>query len=178
MNGIEIGACGNRRSLVPSALEALGAVAFAPSVVASGDNPVHLLETILTDVGGPELSGFRVEGEAPGIPETERIDLAPPFLKAGEGFLNYELAGNPESRFAKKHVEFGKTRLMTLPECVKVMMPPDWTKYSTATIDKLSLNNTRDRAAMAAFPDASLKAALDRTAPGWREVPVLGGLHD
>jgi glycosyltransferase involved in cell wall biosynthesis len=100
------------------------------------------------------------------------------FLKAGEGFLNYELAGNPESRFAKKHVEFGKTRLMTLPEAVKVMMPPDWTRYSTATIDKLSLNNTRDRAAMTAFPDASLVAALDRTAPGWREVPVLGDLHD
>jgi hypothetical protein len=100
------------------------------------------------------------------------------FLKTGEGFLNYELAGNPESRFARKRVEFGKTRLMTLPEAVRVMMPKGWTRYSTAPSDKLALNNTRDRAAATAFPDASLEAALDRTAPGWRTVPVLGALHD
>ena len=92
------------------------------------------------------------------------------FMKAGDGFRNYELVENPESRFAKKRVEFEKTRLMTLTETIRQMTPTGMQHISGKTPGKLALNYTRDSAVAAAFKYPDLESALDATSPGWRQM--------
>jgi hypothetical protein len=96
------------------------------------------------------------------------------FLKTGDGFRNYELLENPNSRFARKRVEFDKGKLLNLRDACRLMTPGKLDKLSASTGGKLALNFARDKAVSTAFPDATLLDALDRSSPGWREVPGLG----
>ncbi len=96
------------------------------------------------------------------------------FLKTGDGFRNYELANNPESRFARKRVEFDQSRLLTLPGAIKAMAPSTFDRLSAKTGGKLALNLARDEAAKAAFPDATLEDSLSRLSPGWHDIAGLG----
>ncbi|NOX73187.1 MAG: glycosyltransferase family 2 protein [Alphaproteobacteria bacterium] len=96
------------------------------------------------------------------------------FLKTGDGFRNYELVDNPESRFARKRVDFEQSPMLSLPAAVKAMGPTSLERLSAKTGGKLALNLARDKAVKAAFPDATLKQALDRLSPGWHDVPGLG----
>lgn len=95
------------------------------------------------------------------------------FMKSGEGFRNYELTENPESRFAKKRGEFEKTRLMTLAETIREMTPSGMQHLSGKTPGKLALNYARDSAVAAAFDFPDLETAINETSPGWRELPGL-----
>jgi glycosyltransferase involved in cell wall biosynthesis len=96
------------------------------------------------------------------------------FLKTGDGFRNYELPDNPESRFARKRVDFDQSRMLSLPDALKAMTPSSFDRLSAKTGGKLALNLARDDAARTAFPDASLEDALTRLSPGWRNVAGLG----
>ncbi len=96
------------------------------------------------------------------------------FLKAGGGFKNYELAENPQSRFARKQEKFNASDLLSLPEACKQLKPGTRERLSARLMDKLALKVDRDQAALATFPDVDLATALDRLSPGWRDVPGLG----
>ncbi|MDA0224385.1 MAG: glycosyl transferase [Proteobacteria bacterium] len=96
------------------------------------------------------------------------------FLKSGAGFVNYELQSNPDSRFAKKKVEFDQTAMLDIKQAIAAISPGRMDRVSASTGGKLALNYGRDKAVAAAFPDASLEAALDRLSPDWRQVPGLG----
>jgi len=95
------------------------------------------------------------------------------FLKAGSGFRNYELAQNPDSRFARKKTEFDQTALLSLQDALAAIAPGRLERICARTGGKLALNYARDLAACTAFPDATLAEALDRLSPGWRAVPGL-----
>lgn len=99
------------------------------------------------------------------------------FLKSGEGFGNYELGANPDSRFAKKRVEFDKTRLLTLRQAIAAMTPQGLGRLHGSAGGKLALNYARDKATAAAFPFDDLAAALDALSPGWQAMPGLDGLN-
>jgi len=96
------------------------------------------------------------------------------YLKAGQGFRNYELDSNPDSRFARKRARLDQTRMLGLPNAVREIRPRLPARLSALFSDKKALNCARDLAAAEAFPDASLEQALDRLSPGWRQVPGLG----
>lgn len=96
------------------------------------------------------------------------------FLKSGAGFVNYELNSNPGSRFVKKKVEFEQTAMLDIKQAIAAITPGRLDRVSATTGGKLALNYARDKAVAAAFPDATLVAALDRLSPEWRQVPGLG----
>ncbi|MCB1366617.1 MAG: hypothetical protein KDK00_02540 [Rhodobacteraceae bacterium] len=96
------------------------------------------------------------------------------FLKAGDGFGNYELDANPASRFARKRDRFANTRLLELPGAMRDLRPGASERLAALASDKLRLKTARDGAAAGMFPDATLEDALDRLSPGWREVLGLG----
>lgn len=97
------------------------------------------------------------------------------FLKTGGGFQNYELAENPESRFARKQEKFAGSDVLELPQAVQALRPGFSEKLVARTHDKHRLKSDRNRAAADVFTDTSLIAALDRLSPGWQAIAGLGG---
>ena len=97
------------------------------------------------------------------------------YLKTGEGFRNYELAENPDSRYAKKRQAFRQSQLIDLPQAVAALAPGPGLRLAALLAPKARLTLARNRAARHELGDATLEAALDRTSPGWRD--VLAG-HD
>ncbi len=100
------------------------------------------------------------------------------YLKTGEGFRNYELADNPNSRFGRKKSQFRQSDLLTLPEAVRAISPSGIKRRAAALGGKFALNHARNMAAAPAFPDPSLADALDRLSPGWRKIAGLDERHD
>ena len=92
------------------------------------------------------------------------------YLKKGAGFRNYELADNPDSRFARKKTRFEESPLITLAEA-KVALKPgplDWLKASL--FEKSRLTYDRDCAIQESFEDETVEQALDRLNPGWQRL--------
>jgi len=96
------------------------------------------------------------------------------FLKSGAGFFNYELGENPNSRFARKKVEFDQTEMLHLADAITAIMPGRINRLSASTGGKLALNFARDKSVAEAFAYPGLEAALDDLSPGWRMVDGLG----
>ncbi len=92
------------------------------------------------------------------------------YLKAGEGFRNYELGANPDSRYAKKRHAFRQSRMVDLPQAVAALAPGPGLWLAALVAPKARLTLARNRAARRELGDATLEAALDRTSPGWRDV--------
>src|SRR5689334_4911776 len=53
----------------------MGALHDAPAVIAAGNDQIHLLPLVLTDIGQPQHAGFTVERKPPGIPDPEGKDF-------------------------------------------------------------------------------------------------------
>lgn len=92
------------------------------------------------------------------------------FLKSGDGFGNYELADNPDSRFGRKRVAFERTALLDLPAARRAITPSARALLARGIGGKAGMLINRDAAITESFPDDSLVAALDRTSPGWRDL--------
>lgn len=95
------------------------------------------------------------------------------FLKAGEGFENYELSENPNSRYAKKRARFQKTRLLPLRDAGRTLKPSIADRIAAQLSDKNHLKVDRNLAASQTFTDKTLEQAMDRLSPGWRDIPGL-----
>jgi len=96
------------------------------------------------------------------------------YLKSGQGFGNYELVDNPDSRFARKLNDLNTSRMLDLPDIRQRLAPGLRARLSAVAGGKAGLTYARNHAVSAAFPDASLEDALDRLSPGWRDIPGLG----
>ena len=90
------------------------------------------------------------------------------FLKAGGGFANYDLAANPASRFARKQARLADSRLWSLPQARRALAPGAGRRLRATLDAKERLATARDAAFAQTFPQDTLDAALDATAPGWR----------
>jgi len=92
------------------------------------------------------------------------------YLKKGAGFRNYELADNPDSRFARKKTRFEKSPLITLAEAKQALKPGplDWLKASL--FEKPRLTYDRGRVIQETFKDETVEQALDRLNPGWQHL--------
>jgi len=96
------------------------------------------------------------------------------YLKAGQGFKNYELNDNPDSRFARKKVQFEKSGLLSLPEACAALTPGLVDRFAALLSEKSRLKFDRDTQAGPMFAGQSLTDALDRLCPDWTSVPRLG----
>lgn len=100
------------------------------------------------------------------------------YLKSGQGFVNYELGDNPNSRYARKKAEFERSRLYTLSEALAALKPGTVARLVGRISEKHRLKYERDVAVDEMFTDSSIEASLDRLCPGWRNVPRLGSQRD
>jgi len=91
------------------------------------------------------------------------------FLKANDGFGNYELADNPDSRFARKLEKFQKTRLLTLPEARSALRPGLGDRFGALFSEKSRMALQRNGEIAVRFPQDSVEQALDDSAPGWQQ---------
>ncbi len=96
------------------------------------------------------------------------------YLKTGQGFVNYELGDNPDSRYARKKQQFENSRLVGLPEACAELAPGMADRLAGLLSEKHGLKLARDLAAGPMFGTDSLVDALDRLSPGWRQFPRLG----
>lgn len=91
------------------------------------------------------------------------------FLKAGGGFANYDLAENPNSRYARRQARLQSGALWGLEAARKALAPGPVRRARALLDSKERLGIARDLALGEAFPQATLNEALDATAPGWRD---------
>jgi glycosyltransferase involved in cell wall biosynthesis len=90
------------------------------------------------------------------------------FLKSGGGFANYELHANAGSRFARKRERIQASALWSLPEA-RAALTPSMMRRLRAVVDaKAKLTIARDASFVATFPEESIAASLEATAPGWQ----------
>ena len=87
------------------------------------------------------------------------------FLKAGQGFNNYELADNPTSRYARRKLRLDNrmTVGMTLNDTVKSRHPGFVRRLGALASEKQRLILHRDEAVRSTFPDDRLADAVLRT---------------
>jgi hypothetical protein len=90
------------------------------------------------------------------------------YLKSGGGFANYNLADNPNSRYARRQRRLQQGALWDLADARRELLPTLWRRIGALVDNKTRLIVARDRALAAAFPQADLVAALEASAPGWR----------
>ena len=133
--------------------------------------------------GGGDIGFFRVREETHFVHDDrfERFARGPlrrrfagwlywhlKFLKSGGGFANYELHANAGSRFARKREWLQASALWSLPEARATLTPSVMRRLRGLVDAKAQLAIARDTSFAAAFPEDSIAAALDATAPGWR----------
>jgi hypothetical protein len=133
--------------------------------------------------GGGDIGFFRVQEETHFVHDSrfERFARGPlqrrfagwlywhmKFLKSGGGFVNYELQANAGSRFARKRDRLQASALWSLPEARAAIAPSVMRRLRGLVDAKARLAIARDASFAAAFPEDSIEAALDATAPGWR----------
>lgn len=90
------------------------------------------------------------------------------FLKSGGGFANYDLAANPDSRYARRQERLQLGALWDLDETRRALAPGPLRRLRAAFDSKTRLVVARDDAINATFPQNDLTGALDASAPGWR----------
>ncbi len=83
--------------------EAMRSFHHPPSVVSSPLDEIHFLPGILSDIGGPEPACPAIEGEAPGISKSERIDLGTPPTR-GVGVVRRDRVGRPSIDVEAEHL--------------------------------------------------------------------------
>jgi hypothetical protein len=91
------------------------------------------------------------------------------FLKGGGGFNNYELEANPDSRYVRLRRRVVEGGVWDLAGARQGLVPGPGRRLLALVHGKTRLMVDRDVALAAAFPQADLTAALDATAPGWRQ---------
>jgi len=96
------------------------------------------------------------------------------YLKSGEGFANYELDSNPDSRYVRRRARLKSGALWGLAETRKALPPGPLRRLRAVFDSKERLGVARDASIVAAFPQATLTDALDATAPGWQEFLETG----
>lgn len=97
------------------------------------------------------------------------------FLKSGGGFANYELNVNTNSRFARKRDRLQASELLSLPAARGSITPSLPARLRGLIDGKARLAYTRDMSFVEGFPEDSIEAALDATAPGWRRWLEIDG---
>ena len=86
------------------------------------------------------------------------------YLKTGMGFANYDLAENPDSRFARRKARLEENlRTMSLAGLKRHARPGVLAETSALFVGKARYARDRGRALETEFPDASLTDALRRT---------------
>ncbi len=91
------------------------------------------------------------------------------YLKQGGGFANYDLAANPDSRYARRHARMQQAALWDLDHTKRALRPGPL-RHLRALVDKKErLGIARDRSIAQSFPQATLTDALDATTPDWRK---------
>lgn len=90
------------------------------------------------------------------------------FLKSGGGFANYDLAANPNSRYARRQARLQSGALWGLGAARNALVPGPMRRLRAALDSKEHLAVARDLALPSAVPQDTLSEALDATAPGWR----------
>jgi len=96
------------------------------------------------------------------------------YLKAGQGFRNYELTANPDSRYARKKNQFESSGLLGLPD-LRAQFAFNAGGWLAARLgEKARLKYDRNRHIRTIFHHDNLEAALDALSPDWRQVPGLG----
>ncbi|MCO4839620.1 MAG: glycosyltransferase [Rhodobacteraceae bacterium] len=91
------------------------------------------------------------------------------YLKSGGGFANYDLAANPDSRYARRLTRLQLGALWDLDDTRRALSPGPLRRLRAAIDTKARLAVARDAAITAAFPQNDLTAALDATAPRWQQ---------
>lgn len=91
------------------------------------------------------------------------------FLKSGGGFANYELDDNPTSRYARRKKRLASGGHWSLAQARDALAPGPLRRMRALIDSKEKLSVARDTSLGAAFPESDLSAALDATAPGWRQ---------
>lgn len=92
------------------------------------------------------------------------------YLKRGGGFANTAPDENPNGRFARKQQKLNAMPRLSLAEARALLQPRVAARLAALLRDKARLRLARDGAFATAFPQPDLEAALDATAPGWRDV--------
>ena len=91
------------------------------------------------------------------------------FLKEGQGFGNYELESNTDSRYARRLTELRGSRMLSLPQLRQHARPNAGDRLLACVSEKRRVILDRNRAVVSAFPQATFEEALDATSPGWRK---------
>lgn len=91
------------------------------------------------------------------------------YIKSGGGFANYDLAANPQSRYARRVDKLQAKGIWTLDETRAALTPRMMARARALLDSKARLVLERDASIAAAFPHPDLVAALDATSPGWRK---------
>jgi hypothetical protein len=95
------------------------------------------------------------------------------YLKREHGFGSYELARNPNSRFARKKHRFSRSAALTMAQAKTALVPGMGARLQARLDAKVTLKLTRNSAVNTCFPQLHLEAALDACSPGWHEVAGL-----
>ncbi len=86
------------------------------------------------------------------------------YLKTGLGFANYDLAENPDGRFARRKQRLERERaVLSLAELRQSQRPGLAMRATALTNEKRRIALDRARTLIECFPDDSLEAALTRT---------------
>lgn len=91
------------------------------------------------------------------------------FLKSGGGFANYDLAANPNSRYARRQERMQSGALWDLETTRKKLVPGPLRRARAAIDSKEQLAVARDMALGQTFAQDTLALALEETAPAWRD---------
>ena len=94
------------------------------------------------------------------------------YLKSEEGFVNYDLLGNPESRYHKKRLKFDASEILPLPafrsrfRCDRGILGGIASRLNS----KFRLKAERDLAVATSFPQATLEDAIIEESPEFAEL--------
>ncbi len=94
------------------------------------------------------------------------------YLKCDEGFVNYDLMGNPESRYHKKRLKFDASEVLPLPAFrsrIRYQHGP-LSGFASRLNAKFRLKVERDLAVAESFPQASLEDAIVEESPEFAEL--------
>ncbi|WP_114287430.1 glycosyltransferase [Candidatus Halocynthiibacter alkanivorans] len=100
------------------------------------------------------------------------------YLKRENGFGNYELSSNPDSRFARKKHRFTRSAALTMPQAKAALTPGTGARLQALINPKAVLKLARNSAVETCFPQQDLETAMDDSSPGWRDIAGLECMAD
>ena len=94
------------------------------------------------------------------------------YLKNDEGFANYDLSGQPKSRYHKKRLKYDASEILPLPELRSRFPKKRGILNGVASLvnDKFRLKVERNLAVAASFPQASLEDAIVEECPEFADL--------